>query len=161
MSTFVLVHGAWHGQWCWERLEAELRAQGHAVVVADLPVSDGSATFVDYRDAVLEDWPGPMSVDVVVVGHSLGAMVVPLLAAERPVHTSVFLCPVVPNVGGMPWHDVPEMGAPGAYRTVTHADGSQTFDSLEEAVFTFYGTCDPADAAWAFERLCPQNSTSL
>jgi pimeloyl-ACP methyl ester carboxylesterase len=161
MSTFVLVHGAWHGGWCWERLEAELLARGHAVVTMDLPVEDGSATFLDYRDAVLHAWPAPPSDDVVLLGHSLGAMVVPLVAAERPVHASVFLCPVVPNVAGMPWHDGPEMGAPAAYRTTTHDDGSETFDSIEEAVFTFYGACEPSDAAWAFDHLRPQNSTSL
>ena len=31
MSTFVLIHGAWHGGWCWERVAPLLRAAGHAV----------------------------------------------------------------------------------------------------------------------------------
>jgi pimeloyl-ACP methyl ester carboxylesterase len=130
----------------------------------DLPVSDGSATFLDYRDAVLAAWPDADDTTddtVELVGHSLGAMVVPLVAAERPVHTSVFLCPVVVNVRGMPWHDAPEMGAPGAYVTVSHDDGSVSFESREEAVESFYGRCDPQDATWAFERLQPQNSSSL
>jgi hypothetical protein len=30
MSTFVLIHGAWHGSWCWKRLRRELRADGSA-----------------------------------------------------------------------------------------------------------------------------------
>jgi pimeloyl-ACP methyl ester carboxylesterase len=162
MSTFVLVHGAWHGRWCWERLEDELARRGHETVAMDLPVADGTATFLDYRDAVLGAWPaGAAADDVVLVGHSLGAMVVPLVAAERPVKTSVFLCPVVPNVAGMPWDDAPEMGAPGAYVTTTREDGSVVFDSLDEAVTSFYGACDPHDAAWAFARLQPQNSSSL
>jgi pimeloyl-ACP methyl ester carboxylesterase len=162
MSTFVLVHGAWHGRWCWERLQAELSRRGHETVAMDLPVADGRATFVDYRDAVLAAWPsGAASDGAVLVGHSLGAMVVPLVAAMRPVSASVYLCPVVPNVAGMPWDDAPAMGTPEAYVTVTHPDGSASFDSLDEAVATFYGTCDPGDAAWAFARLQPQNSTSL
>jgi pimeloyl-ACP methyl ester carboxylesterase len=161
MGTFVLVHGAWHGGWCWERLAAELRGRGHTVVVMDLPVADGSATFLDYRDAVLEAWPDPPADDVVLVGHSLGAMVIPLVAAERRVQTSVFLCPLVPNPAGMPWEGLPQMGAAGAYATHVRDDGSETFDALEEAVFTFYGACDPADAARAFDHLRPQNSRSL
>ena len=160
MSTFVLVHGAWHGSWCWERLETLLRAGGHRTVTMDLPVDDGAATFLDYRDAVLRVWPGEDD-DIVLVGHSLGAMVVPLVAAERRVRTSVFLTPVVPNVGGHPWDGAPEMGAPGAYVTVSHEDGSVVFASLDEAVHTFYGRCEPSDAAWAFERLRPQSSGSL
>ena len=31
MSTFVLVHGAWHGGWCWDRVAPLLRAAGHEV----------------------------------------------------------------------------------------------------------------------------------
>ena len=31
MATFVLVHGAWHGGWCWDRVAARLRAAGHEV----------------------------------------------------------------------------------------------------------------------------------
>src|SRR5262245_21046668 len=161
MSTFVLVHGAWHGRWCWERLETELHGRGHATITMDLPVADGSATFLDSRDAVLRAWPDTPARDVVLIGHSLGAMVVPLVAAERNVHTSVYVCPLIPNVAGMPWDDAPEMGASGAYVTVGHDDGSITFDALEEAVFTFYGDCDAADSGWAFDRLQPQNSGSL
>ena len=37
MSTFVLVHGAWHGGWCWEKLTPILEASGHRVVTPDLP----------------------------------------------------------------------------------------------------------------------------
>jgi pimeloyl-ACP methyl ester carboxylesterase len=164
MGTFVLVHGAWHGRWCWERLEHEMRARGHTTVSMDLPVSDGTATFLDYRDAVLSAWPDmepTESSDLVLVGHSLGAMVVPLVAARRSVAHSVFVCPVVPNVSGMPWDDAPEMGAPGAYVTAQRPDGSVVFDHIEEAVFTFYGSCSRSDANWAFERLQPQNSASL
>jgi hypothetical protein len=29
MATFGLVHGAWHGAWCWDRLVPELEARGH------------------------------------------------------------------------------------------------------------------------------------
>ena len=47
MSTFVFVHGAWHGAWCWSRLLPEMEARGHQSVVMDLPVADGAATFED------------------------------------------------------------------------------------------------------------------
>jgi hypothetical protein len=36
MSTFVLVHGAFHGGWCWREVTAQLRASGHAVFTSTL-----------------------------------------------------------------------------------------------------------------------------
>src|SRR3954463_14174121 len=48
MATFVLVHGAWHGGWCWERLMPERAAAGHESIVMDLPVEDPAASFEDY-----------------------------------------------------------------------------------------------------------------
>ncbi len=44
MSTFVLVHGAWHGGWCWEKVVPLLEKAGHEVVVVDLP-GPGTITF--------------------------------------------------------------------------------------------------------------------
>ena len=44
MTTFALIHGAWHGAWCWERLAAELERRGHRAVAVDLPCDDPAAT---------------------------------------------------------------------------------------------------------------------
>jgi pimeloyl-ACP methyl ester carboxylesterase len=40
MTTMALVHGAFHGAWCWDHLRPELEARGFAVVVPDLPCDD-------------------------------------------------------------------------------------------------------------------------
>ena len=53
MATFALVHGAWHGAWCWERLIPLLQQAGHSVVAPELPSEDGSADFDAYADLVL------------------------------------------------------------------------------------------------------------
>jgi pimeloyl-ACP methyl ester carboxylesterase len=160
MSTFVLVHGAWHGAWCWSRLLPEMEARGHTSVVMDLPVEDGDATFEDYADAVLRSYAADVE-DAVLVGHSLGAMVLPLVVAARPASMLVSLCGLIPNVHGRPWDDAPPMGRPEAYQTVTLDDGSSVFRTFESARLTFYADCDTQDARWAFERLRPQNSRSL
>ena len=58
MSTFVLVHGMAHGSWCWDRVVAGLRAQGHQVVALDLPltsIDDDVRVVRDARDEVLAD----------------------------------------------------------------------------------------------------------
>lgn len=68
MATFALVHGAWHGAWCWELLTPELTRRGHRVVAPDLPAAEPSATLQTYADIVCTALDGLGGDDVVVVG---------------------------------------------------------------------------------------------
>jgi hypothetical protein len=52
MTTFALVHGGWHGAWCWELLTPLLEQAGHGVVAMDLPCEDPTANFDTYADVV-------------------------------------------------------------------------------------------------------------
>jgi pimeloyl-ACP methyl ester carboxylesterase len=83
MTTFALVHGAWHGAWCWEQLTPLLQQAGHDVVTMDLPIEDGAATFDTYADVVCAAIDG-RGEDVVLVGHSMSGATVALVAARRP-----------------------------------------------------------------------------
>jgi len=65
---YVLVHGAWHGGWCWERVARELASRGHDVAAPDLPSDQPGLTQLDYAALI-----GPEP-DAVVVGHSLGGL---------------------------------------------------------------------------------------
>jgi pimeloyl-ACP methyl ester carboxylesterase len=98
VTTFGLVHGAWHGAWCWDLLVPELERRGHAAVAPDLPIDDALAGHAEYARAVVDALAGRD--DVVLVGHSMGTLVIPLVAAARPVRGMVFLCgvPLVPGV---------------------------------------------------------------
>lgn len=95
MASFSLVHGAWHGGWCWDPVRAELEARGHVVHTPDLPCEDVAAGVAEYAAAV--------SAADVVVGHSLGGFTIPLVEA----HTHVFLTAGVGGTGG------PDVLAPG------------------------------------------------
>jgi pimeloyl-ACP methyl ester carboxylesterase len=88
MASFSLVHGAWHGGWCWDVLRTELEARGHVVHTPDLPCEDVTAGAAEYAAAV-------PAADV-VVGHSLGGYTIPLVQAR--VH--VFLTAGVGGTGG-------------------------------------------------------------
>lgn len=88
-SAFVLVHGAWHGGWCWTRVDARLRARGHRVFAPSLTglgdrshlLHPGISLETHVQDVVnLVEWEGLES--VVLVGHSYGGMVI-TGAAER------------------------------------------------------------------------------
>jgi pimeloyl-ACP methyl ester carboxylesterase len=161
VGTFVLVHGAWHGGWCWDQLRAVLAERGHDSIAVDLPCEDGSATFEDYASVVLAAVPTDAS-EIVVVGHSLGGMTVPVVAARRPVQALVFLCPVIPNLSGTPWDDGPPMDSGGIFDPlVHHPDGATSWPDIESARAAFYADCNAQDAEWAFARLRRQNSTGL
>ncbi len=82
-----LVHGAWHGPWCWDKVISQLEAKGHTVAALDLPGLGADRTPAEevklqrYADAVCEvliteDEP------VLLVGHSRGG-IVSSEAAER------------------------------------------------------------------------------
>ncbi|WP_422345731.1 alpha/beta fold hydrolase [Parasphingorhabdus sp.] len=82
-KTFLLVHGAWHGGWCWRDVRAQLEAQGHRVftptltglaerahllsadIGLDTHITD-ITSLIDYYDLT----------DIVLVGHSYGGMVI-------------------------------------------------------------------------------------
>ncbi len=139
----------------------ELAERGHETVTMDLPIEDNDATFAAYADVVLAAMeragaPG----DAIVVGHSLGGMVPPLVAAQRPVGALVFLCAVIPNLHGHPWEDAPAMGDDD-YGAVRDEDGAFRFDSSAAATAIFYPDCSREDAQWAFEHLRPLRNRSL
>jgi pimeloyl-ACP methyl ester carboxylesterase len=64
----------------------------------DLPCDDGSARFDTYADVVCDALKG-CDDDVVLVGHSLAGMTIPLVAVRRPVRHLVYLCAAIPDIG--------------------------------------------------------------
>ena len=156
---FALVHGAWHGGWCWERLVAELAARGHHAVAPDLPCDDVTAGFEDYAEVVVAALKGAGE-DVVVVGHSLAGQTIPLVAARRPVSRLVYLCALLPAVGRSfaDQFGLGEAMLDGGYAAGLARDDQGRSAWVDErlARHHFYADCDEADAHAAFVRLRPQ-----
>jgi pimeloyl-ACP methyl ester carboxylesterase len=158
VSTFALVHGAWHGAWCWERLTPELVARGHRVVAPDLPSDDPAATFITYADVVIDALAGED--DVVLVGHSLAGNTVPLVAARRPVSRIVYLCAVIP-IPGRSFNEQARIERDTFIRgyeagLTVDDQGRSSWVDEDIARHTFFADCDERDARAAFERLRPQ-----
>jgi pimeloyl-ACP methyl ester carboxylesterase len=111
--TFVFVHGAWHGAWCWSETVRLLTEQGYPAIALDLPGHGITAQFPaaylgspqnlgalatevsplaalsinDYRDAVLKTVRGLTqggSGPVILVGHSLGGATLSLVGEAEP-----------------------------------------------------------------------------
>jgi pimeloyl-ACP methyl ester carboxylesterase len=157
VATFALVHGAWHGAWCWERLSPQLEDAGHRVVAVDLPARDPTAGLTRYAELTAEVLGD--ADDVVVVGHSLGAGSIPIVATLRPVRHLVFLCGLLPEPGKSVTdrYTTEEVFMPGfAGNTVTLEDGSSTWPDPEATRRCLYHDCSEEDSAWIFARLRPQ-----
>ena len=91
MATFVLVHGAWHGSWCWKRVRRALQARGHEVFTPTL-TGVGERSHLLSRHVNLDTHIGDVVnlirweelSDVVLCGHSYGGCVVSGVADRVP-----------------------------------------------------------------------------
>jgi pimeloyl-ACP methyl ester carboxylesterase len=156
-STVALVHGAWHGAWCWDELGVQLEKLGHRAIAVDLPAEDPAAGLQRYAE-LTSDAIGDAD-DVVLVGHSLGGASIPLVTALRPVRQLVFLCALIPEPGRSVTdryreEDVFVEGFAG--NTETRDDGASFWPAQAAAIRCFYHDCTPDDAAWAAGNLRAQ-----
>ncbi|AQG79103.1 alpha/beta fold hydrolase [Spirosoma montaniterrae] len=105
-TTFVLVHGAFAGQYAWQLVKPLLEQAGHTVITLDLPghgddpTPPGSVTFAQYVDAVsqrITAEAGP----VTLVGHSMAGMVISAVAEQLPDRLAklVYLSAYLPQNG--------------------------------------------------------------
>jgi len=91
MTTFVLVHGAWHGSWCWKRVRKALQAEGHDVFTPTL-TGVGERSHLTSPQVTLETHVADVVnlirweelTDVVLCGHSYGGCVITGVADRLP-----------------------------------------------------------------------------
>jgi pimeloyl-ACP methyl ester carboxylesterase len=162
MAAFVLIHGAWHGGWCWQRVAPRLRAAGHEVYTPTLtglgerahlasPAIDLETHVTDVL-AVLsyEDLH-----DAILVGHSYGGAVATIVTDRVPdrIARLVYLDAPIPTAGQC-LLDVLNPAQAAAFRASAARDGDGwRFAPNAPAAL---GLDDPADVAWAGPRLTPQ-----
>lgn len=159
MAHFVLIHGAWHGSWCWEALATRLLAAGHSVSAPDLPChgEDQSpiwaATLRRYAETALLS-AASSSEPAILVGHSLGGLVITEAAARSPegIAGLIYLCAFAPLPGDrlirLARADR-EGGVPAAVRQGL----TRTVFEANRAAEIFYHQCDSATQVKAIGRL--------
>ncbi len=162
MGVFLLVHGAWHGAWCWHRLTPLLEAAGHRVVSPDLPghgdddTHTKAITLERYAERVLaaiEAHPEP----VTAVGHSMGGIVITRAAEHAPERFArlVYVCAFLPRAR----ESLMEIAArgPSALEGNLHPVAGETRLALDlqRVEEIFYHDCPASDVALARARLCP------
>lgn len=155
----VLVHGAYHGAWCWDLVVPELERRGHRAVAVDLPITDPTAGAAAYADVVAAAvQPGS---EPVVVGHSMGGLVIPLVAERLPVRRLVFLAAMLPRPGAS-IADRRKLEPIDGIVPLTTAEWTAHGDDVwmvgpNTAAELFFHDVPPDAAARAVERLRPQS----
>ncbi len=168
MAQFVLVHGSFHGSWCWSRLAPRLAALGHAVTAPDLPGSGDDpaprekanlATYAARVAQAIDACPGP----VILVGHSMGGIVSAQVSewrAERLAATvyvnGLLFRPGETLVGFLEAHAHLGVEDLVLKNMQVAPDGATATFPASAAGDIFYNCCTPEDAAWAAGRLTPQ-----
>ncbi len=166
--TFVLVHGAWHGAWCWARVLPLLRGAGYAAHAVTLTgvgerahLLSNSINLTTHVRDVLGFIEAEELQSIVLVGHSYGGRVITgvadalLDAGKVALHHLVYLDAVVPK-SGESWSSThtPEVIAArvAAAKAYGLQHGVDAFLPPDASVFGLAGE----DAAWVNRRQTPQ-----
>jgi len=139
-----------------------LAARGHGAVAMDLPCEDVDAGLDAYADVVAAALSG-VEDEVVVVAHSLGGLVAPLVAARRPVRSIAYLAAFVPLAGQSMADQFAASPEPILiFPSRPEADEQGRSHWIGEAATTaaMYADLTPEDAHRAFARLRPQAPTT-
>jgi len=157
MTTFVLVHGAWHGAWCWNKVVPGLEAAGHHVITPELPGSGEDTTpasevTLDAYASRLVEVLDQQDEKVIMVGHSMGGLAISAAAELRPdkVGGLVYLSGFLPRSGqsllsleeSNPHSSVP----PALVPAEDHVTGTLKADMIREL---FYHDCSEEDYMYA------------
>jgi pimeloyl-ACP methyl ester carboxylesterase len=164
MSTFVFIHGGWHGGWCWYKVVSCLERQGHTVVAPDLPshgrdktptAAVSLQTYVDSVCDVLDAQTEP----VILASHSMGGVVITQVAEHRPdkirclVYVSAFLLPDGKSLLSVAEKDETGLVLPSLVFNENRSIATMREESLREV---FYADCSDEDIALAKMLLVPQ-----
>jgi pimeloyl-ACP methyl ester carboxylesterase len=165
MARILLVHGAFAGAWCWEPVAPGLRAAGHTVQTLDLPGAGADhtplaeVTLDGYAERVCQALAeGPPAV---LVGSSMGGVVITQAAARCPEHVAalIYSAAFVP-AGGQSLMDLvalPE-AADDQVQANLVVEGDPPIATLPAAAAreALFGCCSDEQAAWASGHLGPQ-----
>lgn len=162
MAVFVLVHGAWHGAWCWRQVVECLGVAGHTAVALDLPghgtneTPAAECTFGAYESAVraaVRASPTPP----VLVGHSVGGIARHVAQSEPDtIRAVVYLSAVLPPAGATMADGVYGLDSDYLDGFVWAPDRSTVTMPRNVARTYLYNACQVAVALEAADRLVPE-----
>ena len=160
--TVVLVHGAWHGAWCWELVTPRLDAAGVASVAVDLPsVSSADATLHDDA-ACVRTALDAIDGGAVLVGHSYGGAVISEAGVHPAVDHLVYLTAFALERGESAQENSLTGGNEPSELGPAIRVGEKVFEiNPEPGIAAFFHDCPDDVAQSAAARLRPQSRVAL
>jgi pimeloyl-ACP methyl ester carboxylesterase len=159
--TFVLIHGSWHGGWCWARVANPLRAQGHRVYTPT-QTGLGERSHLLSRDITLDTFVTDLVnvlewedlTDVVLVGHSFGGIAVTGAADRVPqrIRHLVYLDSLILRQGETAFSVFPPEVVAARRKLAQDFSGGVSIPVPDAQAF---GITDPADGAWVKGKCTP------
>ncbi len=162
-----MIHGAWHGGWCWKRVKPLLEKIGYTVYTPTLPGHETppsgaleKVTLHAYTHAIgnlLADLAEP----AILIGHSMGGIVLSQVAEEWPerIEQLLYVSAFLPPSGSTAMEMVALNTAEAArLEAVLRIDQQRGICTLKPDLVgeRFYHDCAPEDIAYAQANLCPQ-----
>ena len=169
MTTFVLIHGAWHGGWCWHKVVARLESRGHSVFAPDLPghgrdpMPIASVTLGDLVRRV-HQVIDTQSEPVVLLGHSYGGAIITQASEARSakVRSLVYLTAFLPDHGQTLMNLAGQDGESHLAGNVIASPDGDVLTVKEDCLRDcFYGQCGDDDIALARTRLGPEATAGM
>lgn len=161
MARFLLVHGSWHGAWCWRDVLPLLREAGHEAEAIDLPghgqdrTPAAEVTLDSYAAAVV----AALRPETVLVGHSMGGYPITAAAERAPKRISrlVYVAGYVP-LSGLSLAEMRKRGPrqPLADAMVRSDDGVTVGLDPAQIGPKFYHDCPEGVVEYAREHLVPE-----
>jgi pimeloyl-ACP methyl ester carboxylesterase len=166
MSTYVLIHGAAQGGWCWNKIRRILEDGGHVVYTPDLPGHSPShgipareITFERYVSFV-RNMITAIDEKVILAGHSLGGAIITcaMETIYQQVDRLVYVCALIPRNGdtiGKMLEADPGSGLKGAFSLNEREKSAELIaDKIDDVV---YNGCEKEDILYAKKRIVPQS----
>lgn len=165
---YILIHGAWHGSWCWGRVKSQLENLGHKVITPDLPghyinkmpfKNINLQLYVRYlEDLILRN----NYYKVILVGHSMGGVVVSQLAENIPqrIEKLIYTCAFIPDNHGSLIDEEKKSKLPTVALKIKVNDVNNSISlplhSPDTIKDLFYGRCSEIDFKYALSLLQDQ-----
>ncbi|MFZ1995938.1 MAG: alpha/beta fold hydrolase [Solirubrobacteraceae bacterium] len=162
MASFLLIHGAMGGAWCWEPVIPGLQAAGHDAVAIDLPGQGSDTTPLQeitldrYAGAVCDALDG-IDGPVLLTGHSMGGMVITQASSQRPDKLAglIYVAAFLPQPGQslLDITHLPEAAGDSVQANIV-VDGEPPVATLppEAAPEALFHCCTAEQVAWALPR---------
>jgi pimeloyl-ACP methyl ester carboxylesterase len=164
MSVFVLVHGAWYGAWCWNKVIPILEHSGHTTIAPDMPAHGKDQTPIteitlDLYAEKICSVVNQASESVILVGHSFGGISISQAAEYCPanikclVYLAAFLLPSGMSRRMFAPDDTETLVTPNLVYSEDKLSAPIKDDWIREA---FYHDCKDEDFGWALPRIRPE-----